>query len=76
MFRDAEPEIARRGEVALLELVLLDLEAALEDLFGLGPAHRHVHRDLLVATDAERSDRVPGFACIISLMALAVLYLW
>lgn len=70
MFRDAKAKVARLGEVALLELVLLDLEAALQDLLGLGAPHRHVHRDLLVAADAECSDGVPGFACVL-LAALA-----
>jgi hypothetical protein len=60
---DAEAEVARLGEVALAQLVLLDLEAALEDLLGLGPADRDVHGDLFVAADAEGSDGVAGLAC-------------
>jgi hypothetical protein len=33
---DTETEVARLGEVALAELVLLDLQATLEDLLSLG----------------------------------------
>ena len=55
---DAEAKVAGLGEVAALELVLLDLEAALEDLLGLGAADGDVHRDLLVTTDAELADGV------------------
>lgn len=55
---DAKAKVARGREVALLELVLLDLEAALEDLLGLGAADRHVDGNLLVAADAKVADRV------------------
>ena len=55
---DTEAKVARIAEVALLELVLLHLEAALEDLHGLLAAHSHVARDLFVTADAERADRV------------------
>jgi len=57
---DAEPEVARVGEVALAQLVLAHLEAALEDLLGLGAAHRAVDGDLLVTSDAEAAHRVAG----------------
>ena len=56
---DAEAKVAGLGEVAAAELVLLDLEPALEDLLGFGPADGDVHGDLLVTTDAERADGVP-----------------
>ena len=56
---NTETEVAGLGEVAALELVLLDLEAALEDLLGLGPADGDVHGDLLVTTDTELADGVP-----------------
>ena len=56
---DAEPEVARLGEVLALELVLLDLQAALEDLLRLRPADGDVHGNLLVTTDAELADGVP-----------------
>jgi len=59
---DAEAEVAGLGEVALAELVLLDLEAALEDLLGLGAADGDVDRDLLVTTDTEGTDGVTGLA--------------
>ena len=57
---DTETEVAGLGEVLAAELVLLDLEAALEDLLGLGAADGDVHGDLLVTTDAERSDGEAG----------------
>ena len=55
---DTETKVASLGEVLALELVLLDLEAALENLLGLGPADGDVHGDLLVTTDAELADGV------------------
>ena len=36
MLGDTETEVAGLGEVALAQLILLDLEATLEDLLGLG----------------------------------------
>lgn len=60
MLLDAEAEIARLAKVAALELVLLDLEAALEDLCGLGASDGAVHADLLVPADAERAHGVAG----------------
>jgi hypothetical protein len=59
---DTEAEVARLGEVLLAELVLLDLEATLEDLLGLGAADGDVDGDLLVPPDAEGSDGVAGLA--------------
>ena len=60
---DAEAEVAGLGEVALAELVFLDLEATLEDLLSLGAADGDVHGDLLVTTDTEGTDGVSGLAC-------------
>lgn len=57
---DTETEVARGGEVALAELVLLDLEAALEDLLGLGATDGDVDGDLFVPPDTESSDGVAG----------------
>lgn len=63
VFADAEAEVASLGEVALAELVLLDLEATLEDLLGLGTADGDVDSDLLVSPNAEGTDSVTGLAC-------------
>ena len=62
VFADAEAEVARLAEVALAQLVLLDLKATLEDLFGLGTTDGYVHGDLFVTSDTERSDSVAGLA--------------
>lgn len=61
---DAEAEVARLAEVPLAQLVLLDLEAALQDLLGLGAADGDVHGDLLVSSDTEGSDGVSRLACV------------
>ena len=58
---DAEAKVAGLGEVLALELVLLDLEATLENLLSLGPADSDVHGDLLVTTDTELADGVARF---------------
>ena len=58
MLLNPKPKVARLGKVAPTKLVLLHLEAALEDLLGLGPANRDVHGDLLVAPDAELAHGV------------------
>jgi hypothetical protein len=52
VLRDAKAKVARLGKVAPAQLVLLDLEAALKELLGLGAAHGHVARNLLVTPDA------------------------
>ena len=57
---DAEAEVAGLGEVLLEELVLLDLEATLEDLHGLFSADGDVDGDLLVTADAEGTEGVAG----------------
>lgn len=57
---DTEAEVAGLGEVALAELVLLDLEATLDDLLGLGATDGDVDSDLLVTTDTEGTDGVTG----------------
>ena len=59
---DTETEVASLGEVALAELVLLDLEAALENLLSLGAADGDVDGDLLVPSDAKSADGVAGLA--------------
>jgi hypothetical protein len=63
VLRDTEAEVARLAEVALPQLVLLDLEATLEDLLCLGSADGDVDGDLLVTADTEGSDCESCFAC-------------
>lgn len=62
MLGDTETEVAGLGEVALAELILLDLEATLEDLLSLGATDGDVDSDLLVTTDTEGTDGVAGLA--------------
>ena len=60
MLADTETEVARLAEVALAELVLLDLEATLKNLLGLGATDGNVDGNLFVPSDAEGSDGVAG----------------
>lgn len=59
---DTEAEVAGLAEVALAQLVLLDLEATLEDLLGLGATDGDVDSDLFVTADTEGTDGVAGLA--------------
>lgn len=60
MLVNAEAEVASLGEVLSLELVLLDLQATLQDVQRLLATHSHVGSDLLVTADAEATDGVPS----------------
>ena len=60
MLLDTEAEAAGVGEVLVQELVLLNLEALLEDLFGLLTVDGDVAGDLFVTTNGERADGVTG----------------
>lgn len=59
---DTEAEVAGLAEVALAELVLLDLEATLENLLSLGATDGDVDSNLFVTTDTEGTDGVAGLA--------------
>lgn len=61
---DTETEVAGLREVALAELVLLDLEATLEDFLSLGTTDGNVDSDLFVAADTEGTDGVAGLAYV------------
>lgn len=58
MLADAETEVASLREVLITELILLNLEAPLEDLGGLLTADGDVAGDLLITTDTERADGI------------------
>lgn len=60
---DTEAEVAGLAEVALAKLVLLDLQATLENLLGLGATDGDVDSDLFVTADTEGTDGVTGLAC-------------
>ena len=60
---DSETEVTGLREVALAELVLLNLQATLEDLLGLWATDGDMDRDLLVTADTEGTDSVAGLAC-------------
>lgn len=59
---NTEPKVAGLTEVALAQLVLLDLEATLENFLGLGATDGDVDGDLFVTSDTESSDGVAGLA--------------
>jgi len=63
VFADAETEVTSLREVALAELVFLDLQSTLQDFLGLWATNGDVHRDLLVTADTEGTDGVSGLAC-------------
>ena len=63
VFADTETEVTSLREVALAELVLLNLQSTLQDFLSLWSADSDVHSDLLVTTDTEGSDSVAGLAC-------------
>jgi hypothetical protein len=62
VFADTEAEVAGLGEVALSQLVFLDLEASLENLLRLGATDGDVYGNLFVTTDTEGTDGVAGLA--------------
>lgn len=59
---DTETEVAGLREVALAELVLLDLQATLENLLSLRATDSDVAGDLLVTTDTETTESVASLA--------------
>lgn len=61
---DTEAEVTSLAEIALAELVFLDLEATLQNLLSLGATDRNVDGNLFVTTDTEGTDSVAGLACL------------
>lgn len=59
---DTETKVAGLREVALPQLVLLDLEATLQDLLSLRTTDGDVDSDLFVTTDTEGTHGVAGLA--------------
>eukprot|EP00353_Schmidingerella_taraikaensis_P004815 CAMPEP_0185577922 /NCGR_PEP_ID=MMETSP0434-20130131/11472_1 /TAXON_ID=626734 ORGANISM="Favella taraikaensis, Strain Fe Narragansett Bay" /NCGR_SAMPLE_ID=MMETSP0434 /ASSEMBLY_ACC=CAM_ASM_000379 /LENGTH=183 /DNA_ID=CAMNT_0028195617 /DNA_START=50 /DNA_END=598 /DNA_ORIENTATION=- len=59
---DAKAKVASGGEVLALELVLLDAEAALDEVHRRVAADGDVARDNLVTADAELAHGVAGLA--------------
>ena len=60
MFLNTETEGTSLGEVALLEFVFLDLEATVENLFGLWSTDSAVAWDFFITSDTESTDSVTG----------------
>ena len=60
---DTEAEAPVLGEVLVEELVLLHLQALLEDLLGLLAADGHGARDLLVTTDTWADVKMKSDCC-------------
>lgn len=63
VFGDTETEVTSLGEVALAELIFLDLQSTLQDFLGLWATDGDVNSDLFVTTDTEGTDGVSGLAC-------------
>lgn len=63
VLRDTEAKVAGLAEVALAQLILLDLEATLKNLLGLGATNGDVDSNLFVTADTEGTDGVAGLAC-------------
>jgi hypothetical protein len=59
---DTEAEVTGLREVALAELVLLDLEATLQNLLSLWSTDGDVNGDLFVTTDTKGTDSITGLA--------------
>jgi len=62
VFADTETEVASLREVALAKLIFLDLQSTLQDFLSLWSTDSDMYSDLLVTTDTEGSDSVPGLA--------------
>merc|ERR1719340_28734 len=62
MLLDTEAEVSVLGEVLSPQLVLLHLQATLENLLSLGAPDGAVDGDLLVPSDTKTTDSVAGFA--------------
>jgi len=62
VLHDTETEAASAGEVTLLQLVLLDLKARLEDLLGFWASDGNSAGDLLISSDTEGSHGESGLA--------------
>jgi hypothetical protein len=63
VFADTEAKVASLGEVALAELIFLDLQSTLQDFLSFWSTDSDMHSYLLVTTDTERTDGVSGLAC-------------
>ena len=62
VFADTEAEVASLREVALAELIFLDLQSTLQDFLGFWSTDSDMHSDLLVTTDTEGTDSVSSLA--------------
>jgi hypothetical protein len=62
VFANTETEVASLREVALAELIFLDLQSTLQDFLSLWSTDSNVHGDLFVTTDTKGTDGVSGLA--------------
>jgi len=62
VFADTETEVTSLREVALAELVFLDLQSTLENFLSLWATDGNVNGDLFVTTDTESADSVTSLA--------------
>jgi hypothetical protein len=63
VFADTETEVSSLGEVALAELIFLDLQSTLQNFLSLWSTDSNMYSNLFVTTDTEGSDCVAGLAC-------------
>lgn len=59
---DTETEVTGLGEVALAELIFLDLQSTLQNFLSLWATDSDVNSNLFVTTDTEGTDSVSGLA--------------
>jgi hypothetical protein len=64
VFADTEAEVTSLREVALAELIFLDLQSTLQDFLCLWAADSDMDSDLLVTTDTEGTDGISGLALV------------
>lgn len=74
MLRDTKAKVTSLGEVFLLQLVLLDLEPPLENLFCLRTTNGDMNSDLFVSVYANDSKVMEGKANILATRFSIILF--
>lgn len=71
VFGDTETEVTGLREVALAELIFLDLQSTLQNFLSLWATDGDVNSDLFVTTDTEGTDSVSGLACVLNVKEIS-----